>query len=169
MGARLRSQRDKRLSHSSWSRSSKSTTTVILDGVTAECRVGPYSFQTSFGPALGLDGDAPSPGGYVRGALGACLAIGYAMEFARRELEVQDIQVNVETESDARGAMTGDPELVGFLAMRYTVEIETDADQDAIREAIEFVDRASPLLNSFVRPIPAQRELVIGPKRAAAE
>src|SRR5512142_3484364 len=64
---------------------------------------GPWSPVTSdMAKSVGGDASAPSPGWLLRAALAACDATLVAMEAARDGIELSDLTVSVESESDFR-------------------------------------------------------------------
>ena len=150
-------------------RATNSAESQVVQGLKCECHVGEFSFTADAKATMGGEDSAPSPGGYARAAVASCLAMGYAAIFARRELAVTSIKVRVETDSDSRGAVCLDPDLAGFHALRYSVAVESSANTDDIRDAIEAADRCSAVLQSFIRPVPVEREISIRPVDQAAE
>lgn len=150
-------------------RATSSAACEVVHGLKCECRVGEFSFMADVKTTMGGEDSAPSPGGYARAAVASCLAMGYAAIFARRELAVTSIKVRVETDSDSRGAVGLDPDFAGFHELRYNVDVQSDADPDEIRDAIEAADSCSAVLQSFIRPVPFKREVCVRPVDQAAE
>ena len=111
----------------------KTTQCEIIDGLTAECRVGDFTFTADMSKTLVGKGSAPSPGAYARAGVASCLAIGYAMIFARRQLPVSGIRVKVDSESDARGYFALDDVAAGFHKLLYSVDLA-----DALRSRKSF-------------------------------
>jgi uncharacterized OsmC-like protein len=147
----------------------KSAQCEIVDGLVAECRAGDFSFTADMSKALGGTGSAPSPGAYARAGLASCLAIGYAMIFAQRQLPVGGIRVKVDSESDARGYFALDDVLAGFQKLVYSVEVDSAADPAEIRDAIDEADRNSSVLRSFANPVPVERQLQVNQIEAVGE
>ena len=56
-------------------------------------------------PARGRGASAPIQGVFTRAGLGSCLAIGYAIHAALMDIPLDDVEVTVETDYDARGAI----------------------------------------------------------------
>ena len=141
----------------------------IIDGLTAECRVGDFTFTADMSKTLGGSGSAPSPGAYARAGLASCLATGYAMIFAQRQLPVSGVRVKVDSESDARGFFALDNVAAGFQKLIYSVEVDTSADPAEIRDAIDEADRRSSVLRSFANPVPVERQLQVNKVQAALD
>ena len=71
---------------------------------------GPWSPLTSdMSKSVGGAASAPSPGWLLRAALAACDATLVAMEAAREGIDLTDLEVSVESESDFRGVLGVDP------------------------------------------------------------
>lgn len=96
-----------------------------------------------------------------RGALGSCLAIAYSQQAAIHEIPINKIEVDVESDFDARGMLHLSDDPPGFEALRYKVYIESPASEEEIMQLIEDADRHSPVLDDFKRAIPVEREVTI--------
>lgn len=111
---------------------------------------------------MGGEDGGPDPGMFGRGALGACLAQGYAIQLAIQELSFDSICVEVQSEIDGLGSVGIDDAIPpGYQSLRYFVCIESDEDDVALREAIDIADRTSPWLYNFVTALPIEREVEI--------
>jgi uncharacterized OsmC-like protein len=104
----------------------------------------------------------PGPGFLGRGALGACLAQGYAIIFAQRELTFHSINIEVQGDTDMRGFLGMDDSIPpGYQQIRYRVNIESEEDKDTILAAIEHADRHSPWLYNVKTALDVDREITI--------
>ena len=137
------------------------TTVRVRNGTTCEIESGSKRLVCDVGTKMGGNDAGPGPSILQRGALGSCLAIGYATWAAEMEIPVEDIKVEVESDYDARGQFGVTEEPPGFMEIRYCVSIESPASEDRIRELIETADAHSPVLDDFKRPIPVNREIKI--------
>lgn len=147
----------------------KSTATTkirVRNGTTCEITASGKKLVCDVGTEAGGNDAGPGPGILERGALGSCLAIGYATWAAYLEVPVDNIEVEVESDFDARGqfALSDDPP--GFKELRYRVTIESPAPEESIRELIEKADAHSPVLDDFRRPIPVERKVNIKSTKA---
>ncbi|NGP88511.1 OsmC family protein [Fodinibius halophilus] len=142
---------------------STATTKVRLrDGTTCEVKHKHWKFKVDIGEAEGGNDAGPGPGILERGALGSCLAIGYSQRAAVLGIPIDNIEVEVESDFDARGMLYLDDERPpGFEALRYIVHIESPASEDEIMRVIEETDKHSPVLDDFSRAIPIEREVKI--------
>lgn len=142
----------------------KSTATTkvrLFDGTTCEVEHKHWKFKVDIGKGEGGNDAGPGPGILERGALGSCLAIAYSQRAAVLGIPIDNIEIDVESDFDARGMLylTDDPP--GFSALRYKVHIESSAPEKEITQMIEEADRHSPVLDDFHRAIPVEREVEI--------
>ena len=139
------------------------TTTVRLrGGVTCDIEDGDWKLIADEGAGEGGAALGPDPGVFTRAGLGSCLAIGYAIHAALMEIPLDDVEVTVEADYDARG-MYGVDENVspGWGSVRYITRISSPAPEKRVRELIEAADRYSSVLDIIRRAIPVTGELRI--------
>lgn len=142
----------------------KSTVTTkvrLFDGTTCEVEHKHWKFKVDIGTSEGGNDAGPGPGILERGALGSCLAIGYSQRAAVLEIPIDKIEVDVESDLDARGMLYLDDRPPGFEKLRYKVYIESPAPEEEIMKIIDDTDRHSPVLDDFNRAIPVEREVEI--------
>lgn len=146
------------------------TTKVRLyDGTTCEIEHKNWKFKADVGKTEGGNDNGPGPGILERAALGSCLAIGYSKWAAYLDVPIDSLEVEVIGDVDARGAYGIDDVTPGYKALRYRVLIESSASEQSIRDMIEKADAHSPVLESFTRPIPVDREVEINSKQKSPE
>lgn len=133
----------------------------VRDGTTCEIESGSKRMTVDVGKEAGGNDAGPGPGILERAALGSCLAIGYATWAAHLEIPINDIQVEVITEFDARGQFGVADIPPGFKSIRYHVTIESPAPEKDIQMLVEKADQYSPVRDDFQRAIPMKRELSI--------
>jgi len=136
----------------------------VRDETTCEITASGKKLICDIGTAEGGNDAGPGPGILERGALGSCLAIGYATWAAHLEIPIDNIEVDIESDFDARGQFGLGEDSPGFKELRYKVFIESSASEDNIRELIKKADAHSPVLDDFRRPIPLKREINIKSK-----
>lgn len=136
----------------------------VRDGTTCEIESGSKTLVCDVGKTEGGNDAGPGPGILERSALGSCLAIGYTQQAAVMEIPIDSIEVQVESDFDARGqfGLTDNPP--GFKALRYRVIIESPAPETEVREMIDKADARSPVLDDFKRPLPIERKIDIKSK-----
>ena len=133
----------------------------LFDGTTCEVEHKHWNFKVDIGEAEGGNDAGPGPGILERGALGSCLAIAYSQRAAVLGITIDKLEINIESDFDARGMLylTDDPP--GFDVLRYKVYIESPASKEEILQLIEEADNHSPVLDDFSRAIPDEREVEI--------
>lgn len=145
-----------------------STKIRVLSGTTCEIIASGKKLICDVGTDAGGNDAGPGPGILERGALGSCLAIGYATWAAHLEIPIDSIEVDIESDFDARGQFALGEDPPGFKELRYKVSIESQAPENKIRELIEKADSHSPVLDDFRRPIPIKREININSKEISS-
>lgn len=133
----------------------------LFDGTTCEVEHKHWKFKVDIGKAEGGNDAGPGPGILERGALGSCLAIAYSQRAAVLDIPIDKIEVDVESDFDARGMLHLSDQPPGFDALRYKVYIESPAPEEEIMQMIEEADAHSPVLDDFKRAIPVEREVNI--------
>lgn len=114
--------------------------------------------------AAGGDESAPSPGWLMRAALASCDATLVAMEAAREGVELTELEVTVDSDSDSRGLLGGDDSVApGPLAVRVHIRVAaSNADEAQLRALVERADRRSPVRDAVARAVPLSTEVVVG-------
>jgi uncharacterized OsmC-like protein len=138
------------------------TTVVRLPagGTSADIEDGPWRFRCAMAREMGGDESAPDPGNLLRGALGSCMALGYALWAARMDVPIDDVTVTIETDYDARGMYGVDAAVApGFGGVRCIVHISSPAPAERVREMVEMADRCSPLLDDMSRAVAVERDV----------
>ncbi|MFL5907538.1 MAG: OsmC family protein [Solirubrobacterales bacterium] len=126
---------------------------------------GPNGALTSdMSKSVGGDASAPTPGWLLRASLAACDATLVAMEAARDGIELTDLTVSVESESDFRGVLGVDDSVhPGPLAVRVRVELAApDATEDQLREIVRRAEAHSPVRDALVREVSMTTEVMTG-------
>jgi uncharacterized OsmC-like protein len=135
---------------------------AIRDGLTCEITEGKWKLIADMPGQAGGNDAGPTPGVYGRAALGSCLAIGYMMRAATMNILVTSLEVEIEADYDD-GALFGTTQGIppGYLDIRYTVTIDSDAPEEKIMEMLDEADRHSPYLDVFSRAQQCHREVKI--------
>jgi uncharacterized OsmC-like protein len=141
--------------------SDSAATAVREDGL--RFRVdGPWESLTSdMAESVGGGASAPTPGWLLRAALAACDATLVAMEAARDGIELTDLEVSVESESDFRGVLGVDPSVnAGPLSMRVAIRLgAAGATEDQLRAIVDRAESHSPVRDALLREIPMTTEI----------
>jgi uncharacterized OsmC-like protein len=114
--------------------------------------------------SVGGGGSGPTPAWLMRAALAACDASLVAMEAAREGIELTDLEVSVESESDFRGVLGVDPTVQpGPLAMRVGIRVAAaNASDEQLRAIVERAESRSPVRDALARELPMNTEISIG-------
>jgi uncharacterized OsmC-like protein len=112
-------------------------------------------------PSVGGGGAAPSPGWLMRAALANCDATLIAMRAAQMGIELTELEVIVDSESDDRGLLGMDDSVpAGPLGMRTRVRIAADgASEEDLREIVEWAEKHSPVADAIRRSVPMSTEV----------
>src|ERR1700759_2732443 len=82
------------------------STTTIKNRLTCEINEGNWTFTADMPEQVGGNAAGPTPGVFGRAALGSCLAIGYMMRAAAKNIPVTGIEVEIQADYDD-GALYG--------------------------------------------------------------
>lgn len=87
-----------------------------------------------------------------------------AMEAARDGVELTDLTVTVDSESDFRGVLGVDDSVhPGPLAVRVRIELAApNATEDQLREIVRRAESRSPVRDAVVREVSMTTEIVTG-------
>ena len=112
---------------------------------------------------LGGGATAPTPGWLMRAALAACEATVVAMEAARDGIELTDLEVTVESESDFRGALgVGESIHAGPFGVQIRIRVAADgASEDQLRAIVERAESRSAVRDALARPITVATEIEV--------
>lgn len=132
------------------------------DGLRIRVRGPSGEVVTDMATMVGGGASAPSPGWMLRAALASCDATLVAMEAARAGIELTELTVSVESDSDHRGLL-GLAEDVppGPLAVRVRIELAaSNADAARLRELVEQAEARSPVRDALERSVAMTTEIV---------
>lgn len=110
-------------------------------------------------PALGGTDTAPNPVEQILGALGSCLAIGYAANASAAGIELKDLRIELEGDLDLHTFLGLGQGNAGFSSIKATVHIESDADDAALDTLHQKVVSTSPVGHTLTRAVPVAVDL----------
>lgn len=123
----------------------------VVNGLSCEITEGNYKLIADMPESVGGNASGPAPGVYGRAAFGSCLAIGYMMKASAMNIKIGSLEVEVQADYDD-GALLGTSSAPpGYLEVRYTVTVESDAAEDEILQMLDLADNQSPYLDVFTR------------------
>ena len=124
----------------------------VINGLTCEVQEGNWKFVADMPEQVGGNGAGPTPGVYGRAALGSCLAIGYMMRAAELGVVINSLEVEVQADYDDGvlfGTVQNKPP--GYLEVRISVMVDSDASEEDILRVLDEADQHSPYLDVFSR------------------
>lgn len=126
----------------------------LRDGLSCEISEGPWQLHADMPAKAGGDETAPTPGVLGRAALASCLVIGIATWSARLGIQIDDLQVEVHADFNARGELGADDSVrPGYTSVRYEIAIDSPAPRERLVEMLELAERHSPYLDVFGQPM----------------
>jgi uncharacterized OsmC-like protein len=143
----------------------RAVTAVLEQGL--RCRVTaagtPFELFTDMSKALGGGAAAPSPGWLSRAALASCDATVIAMRAAQAGIELQALEVTVESDSDNRGLLgVGEEAPAGPLQVRVHVRLGAEGvSRERLLELVAWAERHSPVGDEVRRAIPTSVEVEV--------
>lgn len=149
-------------------RGTATTTARVTDGFTCVVEEGRFRLVADMTEKYGGADEGPNPGVYGRAALASCLAIGYVMHASRAGLEIDALEVQIEADYDVRPELGMTHDQPGYDQVRYTVSVDSPADEDDVLRLLDFADAHSPWLAVFTKPVDVRREVRIRSRAAAA-
>lgn len=128
-------------------RPNTTATAVWRDGLMCEIAGPAGEKATSDMPEpMGGGGGGPNPGWLLRAGIASCAATAIAMRAAMLGIALRTLEVNVESESDARG-LVGIPDVPTTLGnLRMSIRIGADGADDAtLRDLAAWGEANSPV------------------------
>lgn len=137
------------------------STARITKGLSCIIKEGPWELKSDMPQQVGGGATGPTPGVLGRAALGSCLAIGYMIWASKLDVPIDELEVEVQADWDDAGTFGTSDVPAGYLEVRYTVRIQSNASGQEIIKVIEMGDQHSPYLDVFTRAQSCKRSLVI--------
>jgi uncharacterized OsmC-like protein len=122
------------------------------------------SVATDMPASVGGGGSAPSPGWLFRAAAASCTATLIAMRAAQLGIELSDLQVAVDSQSDDRGLLGMAEDVpAGPLSLRVRVNLAASmADPDQLRDLANWGETHCPVCDAAARSVPITLEVETG-------
>lgn len=110
---------------------------------------------------IGLGGTdtAPNPVEQLLAALGNCLAVGYAANASAAGIAISDLRISLEGDLDLHTFLGLTDGHAGYEAIRVEVDLESDAEPDALRQLHEKVVGSSPVGHTLASAINVRIDL----------
>jgi uncharacterized OsmC-like protein len=132
-----------------------------LGGYRTDVRLGEHAPLRGDEPCdLAGTGTGPAPEELLLGAVGQCLAVGWAGTAAAHGVTIRSLEIEVAGAVDlasAYGVADGNP---GFDRLEVRVRIDADATRETLEALHEQVVAQAPIPNTISRPVPVDARLV---------
>jgi uncharacterized OsmC-like protein len=135
------------------------------------CRVVPESapamtWSSGAHPAVGGAGDVPCSGDLLLGALAACQETTLRMVAANLGIELEQLDVEVEGDWDARGTLAMGDYPIGLTAIRASTRIRIAGDVDGERAArlLRSAEKYCVVLNTLRGGVPVESSFSLEPR-----
>ncbi|WP_168698796.1 OsmC family protein [Gordonia paraffinivorans] len=121
----------------------------------SQARVRNFSPIASDEPtALGGGDTAPNPVEQLLGALGNCLAVGYAANATLAGIELKDLRIDLKGDLDLSVFLGLAEGHAGFTSITAKVTIDSDAPQEKLDELHARVEASSPVGHTLGNAVP---------------
>jgi uncharacterized OsmC-like protein len=119
------------------------------------------NMTTDMPPSVGGTDTSASPGWYLRAAEASCVATLIAMRAAHQGIDLTDIEVTVDSESDDRGILGADLYTpAGPLSTRIAVKLNPNgADAHQVQKVVDWAVEHCPVTDAVRRAIPMSVEV----------
>lgn len=137
------------------------TITTWADGARARTVARSFAVETDEPAPLGGTDRAVDPMELLLASLGTCLTIGWVTGAAKRGLDFRSLVIRVEGDYDLAGYLALDGEVrPGFSTVRYSVEVDTDAEPAVLEDIRLAAEATSPMFDNVARPTPIEARIV---------
>lgn len=138
-------------------------TAVLEEGLRFRVEGPKGAVTTDMSTSVGGGASAPTPAWLMRAGLASCDASLVAMEAARDGVELTDLTVTVESDSDFRGVLGVDDSIgAGPLAVRVRIELAAaDTSEEQLREIVRRAELRSPVRDALAREVSMTSDVLI--------
>ena len=129
-------------------------------GFRSEAKIRDFASAKSDEPdQLGGTNTGPNPVEQVLGALGNCLAVGYAANATAAGITIHDLTIDVEGDLDLHTFLGLTEGNAGFGNISVKVKLDSDASPDALKALHDKVTSTSPVGHTLNRAVPVDIQL----------
>ena len=108
---------------------------------------------------LGGDDTAANPVEQLLGALGNCLAVGYAVNAAAAGIEITSLDIALEGDLDLHTFLGLRDGNAGYESIRVSVDLQADASDEQLAALHQKVTATSPVGHTLSRAVPVDIQL----------
>ena len=129
-------------------------------GFQSEAKIRDFDAAKSDEPAqLGGTDTGPNPVEQVLGALGNCLAVGYAANATAAGITINDLKIIVDGDLDLHTFLGLKEGNAGFSGISVKVQLDSDASPEALQALHDKVINTSPVGHALNRAVPVDIQL----------
>ena len=129
-------------------------------GFRSEAKIRDFAPARSDEPdQLGGTNTGPNPVEQVLGALGNCLAVGYAANATAAGITINDMTIEVEGDLDLHTFLGLKDGNAGFSGISVKVNLDSDASAEALQALHDKVTGTSPVGHTLGRVVPVEVKL----------
>ncbi len=131
----------------------------IKDGLTCQIEESDWTLIADMSEKSGGRNAGPTPGTFGRAAFGSCLAITYMMFASKMGIPIENLDIEVQVEYDARGMYGFEHVRPGYSKVLYNVKIKSPASEDEIIALLDIADKHSSYLDLFANKTSVTRSV----------
>ncbi|MBL4786629.1 MAG: OsmC family protein [Cohaesibacteraceae bacterium] len=129
-------------------------------GFRSEATIRDFDAAVSDEPEqLGGTNTGPNPVEQVLGALGNCLAVGYAANATAAGITIKDMTIKIEGDLDLHTFLGLKEGNAGFSGITVDVKLDSDASPEALQALHDKVTNSSPVGHTLGRAVPVEVKL----------
>jgi len=129
-------------------------------GFRSDAKIRDFAAARSDEPAaLGGTDTGPNPVEQILGALGNCLAVGYAANATAMGIPLNNLVINVEGDLDLQSFLGLKEQHAGFHNIVVKVDLDSDASPEDIQKLHDKVTSTSPVGHTLNAAVPVVIEL----------
>ncbi|MDQ0247837.1 putative OsmC-like protein [Bacillus fengqiuensis] len=104
----------------------------------------------------------PTPQEYLLGGMGACMLVGYTVGASVLGIQLEKLELDIESGLDLRGFLEVDPNApVGLKDVNYTIRVKGNGTKEQFEEIHQKVIQTSPNRATIANPINIVPKLVV--------
>lgn len=109
---------------------------------------------------FGGEGMGITPEDLLLTAVGACLVATYIGGLSAASINVEHLRLSVSGRVNFRAAFAIEPGSPGFEDIKVVVDLQTDAPEQEVIELLEKLNKAAPIPDTIMRPVPVNVEII---------
>jgi len=138
-----------------------SSTARIRGDLTCKIEDESWKLTADMRKSLGDRNQGPDPGVFDRAAISSCLAIGYAVWFARMDIPLNAIDVEINADFNYGGVLGVSDVAASYSEFRYAVTVDSPAAEAEIIEVLDWAGAHSPWLSNTITVSEPRRSVQI--------